>query len=143
MGYSTKLSDAIHILSYIELFKGGNTSSQAISQSIKTNPVVVRRLMAKLKKANLIHSSKGKANPTLSRSPSKITFYDIYHAVEDVPIVFHTNPGTNTECPAGAVIQEVLDTHYQTLQKNLEKDLAQHYLSEVIGQIKYLGDFSK
>lgn len=142
MAYSTKLSDAIHILSYIYIFKEEDISSKAISRSIKTNPAVVRRLMSKLKKADLLQTSLGKANPTLTRSPSEITFYDIYIAVEDSPFIFHTNPDTNKSCPEGAVIQDVLKVHYQKLQENIENDLSNHNLSEIIDQIITLGNFS-
>lgn len=73
--------------------------------------------MTKLKKAQLIQATLGKANPTLTRYPSEITFFDIYSAVEDKANLFHTNPTTNSDCPDGAVIQKVLETHYHSIQK--------------------------
>lgn len=139
IAYSTKLSDAIHILSYIYIFKDEDLSSQTISKSIKTNPSVVRRLMSKLKASKLIQTETGKAKPTLTRDPSEITFYHIYRSVEENPIIFHTNPDTNMDCPEGAVIQEVLETHYQSLQQRMEAELSQHTLSEVIVEVKALG----
>lgn len=50
MAMSTKLSVAIHILSLIEIGPPDRVNSELIAASVNTNPVVVRRLMSKLKK---------------------------------------------------------------------------------------------
>jgi DNA-binding IscR family transcriptional regulator len=59
MAMSTKLSVAIHILSLIEIGPPERVNSELIAASVNTNPVVVRRLMSKLKKAGFIHTSRG------------------------------------------------------------------------------------
>ena len=46
MKFSYKLSDAIHILAYLEIFKDGDRSSRQIAASIEANPSVVRSLMS-------------------------------------------------------------------------------------------------
>ena len=61
--YSTKYSDAIHILAYIHLFKGTDLSSDRIAQSVETNPAYVRRIMSDLRIAGLIESQRGKTKP--------------------------------------------------------------------------------
>ena len=51
MKMSTRFSDAIHILAFIVIYKEKvQLSSDTIASSIGTSPVVVRRLMAQLKK---------------------------------------------------------------------------------------------
>ena len=48
MRISTRFSDSIHILAFIETYKGKlPLSSEHIAESIETSPVVVRRLMGK------------------------------------------------------------------------------------------------
>lgn len=49
MKYSTRLSDAVHILTLIALNESPTLSSGAIAESIHTNPSYVRQFMAKLK----------------------------------------------------------------------------------------------
>lgn len=59
------------------------TSEQLLS-SIRTNPTVVRRLLAKLVDAGLIESYKGKSGGVkLTKSPKEISLKDIYGAVCD------------------------------------------------------------
>ena len=38
MKYSTKVSDAVHILAFIQLNPTGSLSSSSIAESIRTNP---------------------------------------------------------------------------------------------------------
>ena len=51
MRYSYKLSDALHIMTYIDLYPDGDLSSAAIANSIEANPSVVRGTMARLKRS--------------------------------------------------------------------------------------------
>ena len=82
MKYSTRLSDAVHILTLIALNESPTLSSGAIAESIHTNPSYVRQFMAKLKKSGLINSYQGQAVPALSRKAEEITLLEIYKAVE-------------------------------------------------------------
>lgn len=50
MKYSTKLSDAVHIMALIAINQNSALSSSAIATSVKTNPAFVRQIMMKLKK---------------------------------------------------------------------------------------------
>ena len=67
MKYSTKVSDAVHILSFIALNAKESLTSQAIAESVKTNPAFVRQMMSSLRNAGLLTSVKGHAKPALSR----------------------------------------------------------------------------
>lgn len=66
MKYSTKVSDAVHILSFIALNAKESLTSQAIAESVKTNPAFVRQMMSSLRNAGLLTSVKGHAKPALS-----------------------------------------------------------------------------
>ena len=46
MKYSTKVSDAVHILAFIVLNPRGSLSSDSIAESLHTNPGCVRQLMS-------------------------------------------------------------------------------------------------
>ena len=48
MKYSYKLSNAIHILTYVDIYKNDDLSSARIAASIEANASVVRNLMSKL-----------------------------------------------------------------------------------------------
>ena len=82
MKYSTKLSDAVHILAFIVLNPNGSLTSDSIAESVHTNPGCVRQLMSSLRRAGLISSVKGHPKPSLTKELSMITLLDIYRAVE-------------------------------------------------------------
>ena len=58
MKYSTKLSDAAHILAFIALHLDCDLTSDKIAESVKTNPAYVRQLMSALRKGGLLTSVK-------------------------------------------------------------------------------------
>lgn len=96
MKYSAKLSDSIHLLIFIYLNPKGNLSSTAIAESVLTNPAYIRQLMSALKKAGIIHNTQGIAAPTITRPLSKITFFDVYQAIEGDKLSVISAPSENT-----------------------------------------------
>ena len=48
MKYSHRLSDAVHILVYLEIL--GSASSSTIADSVNSNPSLIRRLIARMVK---------------------------------------------------------------------------------------------
>ena len=51
MKYSHRLSDAVHILTYLEIYHGQKISSQDLAASVDANPSLIRSLIAKMVKA--------------------------------------------------------------------------------------------
>ena len=135
MAMSTKLSVAIHILSLIEIGPPELVTSEFIASSVNTNPVVVRRLMSKLKKAGLIQTSRGLSKNYLLKKPQEISLYDIYEAVELDREVFNIHQNPNPNCVVGATIQVTLENEFSKVQQRMEEELAHIYLSEVIAQM--------
>ena len=76
MKISTRFSDSIHILAFINIYQGIiPLTSNNIASSIETSPVVVRRLMSALNKAGLINTVHGAADPALAKSPENISLF--------------------------------------------------------------------
>ena len=71
MKYSTRLSDAVHILAFIALYPDCDLTSNKLAESIQTNPAYVRQLMSALRKGGLLVSVKGHPRPALAREPEK------------------------------------------------------------------------
>lgn len=132
MKFSTRLSDAIHILLFIYLNQETRLSSDQIAKSICTNPSYVRRLMAEMKEAGLIRSMRGQANPMLQRSPDSITLLDVYRAVEDQKPLLHLDTHTNPECGVGVNIQLALQEHYDRIQEIAEKAMGETSLQDIL-----------
>ncbi len=134
MKFSYKLSDAIHILAYLEIFKDGDRSSRQIAASIEANPSVVRSLMSNLRTAGLIVTRQGAAGASLAKSPAEINLYDVYQAI-DMQRLLHIDPKTNPNCPVGANIQTVLDQVYTAAEQAAFAKLKDTSLADVIAAI--------
>ncbi|TGJ99423.1 Rrf2 family transcriptional regulator [Leptospira semungkisensis] len=132
MSIPSRYSIAIHILSLIEKDGEEASSSQVMADSIGTNPVVVRSLMGKLKKAGLIQSKQGVTGAKLAKSPEEIRLIQIYKAVESEGPLFSIHDKPNPKCPVGKKIQTALTGIFQEAQSALEAKLAEFNLSDVI-----------
>ncbi len=109
MAANTKIASAVQILCVI-LFKGpGGTTAEAIARSLKTNPVVVRRMMKDLERAGLVDIRPGKdGGVQLRRDPHETTLEDIHNAVEGDAPVFALRPGGNPNCPVDRHMKSAL-----------------------------------
>mgnify|MGYP004700335329 FL=1 len=132
MKYSHKLSDAIHILAFVEIFQGGDVSSTMIANSIESNPSLVRRLMAQLAKADLLATRPGISAASLARPAATISLLDVYRAIDDSQQLLHVDSKTNLACPVGRNIQATLDQVYDRVQHAAEAEMAKVSLAEII-----------
>ena len=68
----TKFSVALHILIYISE-TDRVVSSELLAKSVNTNSSHIRKILAVLKKGELIESQQGKTGITLAKEPKDIT----------------------------------------------------------------------
>ena len=134
MKYSTRLSDAVHILAFIALYPDCDLTSNKLVESIQTNPAYVRQLMSALRKGGLLVSVKGHPRPALAREPEKITLLDAYRAVEGNKPLLHQDIHTNPACGVGVNIQLVLRDFYLDIQKTAEQRMQEITLKDVLEQ---------
>lgn len=132
MKYSTKLSDAVHILAFLALASGTDLTSEKIAESIHTNPAYVRQLMSALRKAGLLTSVKGHPRPALAKSPCQITLLDAYRAVEGNKPLLHQDTHTNPACGVGVNVQLALRDCYDVVQTKAEEAMRSITLQEVL-----------
>ena len=132
MKYSTRLSDAVHILIFIHQSRNSTVSSSDIAVSIQTNPSYVRQIMAQLKASGLISSSRGQATPELGKAPQETTLLEIYKSVEKDKPLLHLDTHTNPECGVGINIQLALADYYKQIQNDVENSMKQITLQDII-----------
>lgn len=132
MKYSTKLSDSIHLIIFIYLNPNGGLSSTAIAKSIKTNPAYIRQIMSSLKKAGIINNTQGVAAPEITRELSKISFYDVYQAVEGDKPLLHLDTHTNPNCGVGVNIQFSIGKQYNKIHNTINQELKNLNLQDVL-----------
>jgi Predicted transcriptional regulator len=139
---NTRFSVAVHATTLIALnaVKYGSdhaTTSEIMATSINTNPVVIRRIIAMLKKAGLVDVKAGVGGAALKRAPKDITLLDIYNAVknseDDALFEVHQNP--NPKCYVGAHILDAIASPLEDAQQAMEERLAAYTLQGVINRI--------
>lgn len=135
MKYSHKLSDAVHILAYVDIYQDGDLSSKMIAGSVESNPSLIRRLMSLLKKADLLSTQSGTVAPKLARPASEISLLDVYQALDEENNLLHIDPKTNPNCVVGGNIQEVLNSAYQQVQNSAEDKMREITLQNIIDDI--------
>ena len=115
---NSRLTVAAHILAMVahhEREDGRATTSDELAESIGTNPVVVRRVLAQLHHAGLVTCRRGVGGGTvLARDARVITLREVYEAVEKPEAEIlgrHAGPVGHT-CEVAPVIAEYLDEIY-------------------------------
>ena len=106
---STRFAAATHLMLLLAGQRDRPMTSEALAQSLSTNPAVVRRLLAALAKAGLTASQLGKGGGSaLAKSPKKITLADIYRAVEEPGLIAMPRAAPDPSCPVGGGVGSVL-----------------------------------
>lgn len=134
MAYSTKLSDALHLLVFVATGQGGDLSSEAIARSLAANPSSVRQLMGRLRRAGLITSVPGHARPELARAAEGISMLDVYRAVEGEKPLLHLDTHTNPACGVGVNAQLVIGECFGEVQHAAEDAMEAISLAQIIEQ---------
>ncbi|ATH93551.1 transcriptional regulator [Bacillus glycinifermentans] len=129
---NSRLAVAIHILSLIASNPREQVSSEVIAGSVNTNPVVIRRMISLLKKADILTSRPGVAGARLKRDPEDISLLDIYRAVQSQEELFAIHEKPNPDCPVGKRIQSTLDETFYSVQQAMENELASKSLKDIL-----------
>ena len=133
MKISSRFSVAIHIISILQLYGDPMPTSEYIAGSVKTNPVVIRRILGMLKQAGIVDMKRGTGGAYLVKSVEDITMLDVYKAVGSVEqgqlFQIHENP--NPECPIGANIQDVVNVALISAQDAMEGVLQKITLADI------------
>ena len=126
---------SVHILTLLASSESSLTSER-IADSVATNPVVIRRVMAHLRQHGLVDSRPGASGGwRLSRAPSAINLREVYQAVNHPsPVALHHHP--NPRCPVGGRIHATLDEVFATTQQTLEAALDQYTVAGVLADVR-------
>lgn len=118
MRINTKISIAIHCLIFIFNYTNKTkVTSELLAKSTGCNPVIIRKIMNMLQKADIIYIKRGVGGAYLKQEPSTISLWDIYYALEPYGlnslIAMHPNP--SSQCPVGQRICSVLNESYKKI----------------------------
>jgi len=140
MAANSQFAIAVHILTV--LAKAGeenNVKSDYIAASVKTNPVVIRRILGDLNQSNLVVSQTGANGGTrLAKCPKQINLADVHQAIS-CGNTFALHRQTNDDCSIGRNIQCVLEKLQIEINDVVEAKLAQFSLQDVLRAVEEAG----
>ena len=135
MQISIKCSVAVHCLIFIHEAKGiAKVTSNLLSESTGSNPVVIRNILSALKKAGLITVPRGTGGAELCADPSQITLYQIYSALEPegVTSIIGIHPCEGRSCPVAQNIRKVLQIPYRKIEDAVQTTMESITLQSMI-----------
>lgn len=125
MKSDSRLPDVLHLLLHLAE-QDGMLTSQRLAQIMDTNPVVVRRLMAGLRRQGIVRSEKGHGGGwALARDLADFTLGDVYKAL-GAPSLFaighrHAAPECLVEQAVNAALGQALDDARTVLLARFEQ----------------------
>jgi Rrf2 family protein len=136
MAANTRMATAIQILCVIAYKGPDGTNSEIVAKSLRTNPVVVRRLLKCMERKGLVEIRPGKdGGVQLGRTPDQITLDQIYQAVETETAVFALRPRGNPSCPVDSRMKDLLAPIFGATDNAVEKTLEQTTLDSLVKAI--------
>lgn len=139
MRTDSRLSRLLHVLLHMEHAERPLTSD-AMAQMLRTNPVVVRRLLAGLRDSGYVQSEKGHGGGwVLSVALDEITLLDVYRSAGE-PALFSD---LATEDDPQCLVEQAVNAQLSATVKEAEKALLQKLGKVTVGDLSreiYLAD---
>ena len=133
----TKFSVAVHVL--ILISEASNPiSSDQMAGSVGTNASYIRKILALLKKGEIVNGQRGIGGYSLTVAPEQLTLLQIYQAVMEEPKIhlldIHQNP--SDQCIVGRYIRPVLTGMFADMEDTFARSLAGKTLADCIADIR-------
>jgi Rrf2 family protein len=129
---NTQFAIAVHIMTALAYSQERDLTSAKLAGSVNTSSSFVRRVLAKLSKAGLVKTAKGKNGSCwLARRPRDISLLEIYEAVEAPKVFAIHGYAAHRPCPVSCKIKPALERVLDRTQRSMEASLGKISLAEV------------
>jgi Rrf2 family protein len=111
--------------------------SDQMAGSVNTNPVVIRRILCSLSRAELVISQTGAAGGSrLARKAGQINLLDVYRAVEEGGVFALHRQEPSRGCLVGGAIETVLKDVLGEVNLAVEQVLAKTTIEQVFRSVR-------
>lgn len=141
MQISMKCSVAVHCLIFInEAYGRVKVTSDLLSESTGSNPVIIRNILSSLKKAGIIKVARGTGGAELNIKADEINLYMIHSAVEPdgLSSLIGIHQCRERKCPVAQNIQAVLEKPYNKIEESIKKTMQEITLKSMIDDFHIL-----
>ena len=110
----------VHVLVYLNHHKGQIVSSEALAKNVCTNPARVRKVLSKLKKAELVETKEGVEGGYLfARDPKTVNLQEVAEALGETFVAAGWKSGDiHMPCLIASGMAGVMDEIFATLNKD-------------------------
>ena len=133
----TKFSVAVHVLILISESPNPLNSDQ-MAGSVGTNASYIRKILALLKKAEIVDGHRGISGYSLTVAPEQLTLLQIYQVVMEESNIhlldIHQNP--SDQCMVGRHIRPVLSGMFSGVEDAFARALGEKTLADCIAGIQ-------
>lgn len=124
MRYDSRLSGVLHVLLHMAEQNSAETArpatSEMLAKAMRTNPVVVRRIMAGLRDKGFVRSEKGHGGGwTLACDLSSVTLRDIYDALGCPSLLAIGNRSESPQCLVEQAVNASLNQAFRDAESLL------------------------
>ena len=133
---SVNFAVSIHVMLSALYFPEAKITSEFIASSVGTNPVVIRRIISRLKAAGLVSVRAGVGGMTVARPPEAITLWDIFSAVNEAEAPSFGIHHAQMACPLGSQIEGVLGKTFTKVDNAVKNELKSITLADILGKLK-------
>ena len=127
------MASAVHIMGFVAHAGGEGTTSETIATSLKTNPVVVRKILKLLEREGLVDLRPGRNGGVGLRHPaSRITLGQIYGAVESEFGVFAMRSQVHEGCVVARAMKRRLGPVFDSANDAVKQALSKTSLADLM-----------
>lgn len=130
---NSRFSTAVHILTLLASMPNERLTSEFIAGSVGTNPVVIRRQLALIRRAKLVESKGARGGGwILARKPEAIKLSHVRDALgEEATFRMHRNdPSPN--CTVGQHVRQALGIVYEDAEKAVTRSLQTRTIRDLL-----------
>ena len=133
---STRFALAVHVAALLAHAGPEPVTSETMAASVKTNPVVVRRVLGMLRERGIVESHRGTGGGwRLARAPETVGLDEIYRCTERGPALAVPRRAADPSCPVGRHIQQVLSSTFAEAEAALEARLARETVASLVHRV--------
>ncbi len=127
---------AVHVLVLLAMFPEELRKSSDIGQSAGVHPVIIRRILASLRKAGLVCAKQGAGGGSeLLKDPASITLAMVYRAVEEGEVLTPHCQNTSKVCPVGRNIHKAMKTVAESVESSVDIALKKTTIKDMVNRI--------
>lgn len=126
---------ALHMLTYLAINDDNYITSRELADSINTNPVIIRQILPRLNKHNLVITKRGRAGSKLAKPSKEISLYEVYQALYNEDYLSSKHE-PNKNCPIGQAMCGSISQILHFINIDVDNSLKNYYIADIKNIIK-------